>query len=95
MNLTGSFDRDIGIGGYGPPLSDVRIPSPDPGVVWSSDASYLYFMAMDIPTANIYGVSRLSSEVKRVTEGVSVCGFSLSSDSGVLAYTAMDSVHPA
>jgi dipeptidyl aminopeptidase/acylaminoacyl peptidase len=95
VNLTGSFDRDIGIGGYGPPLSDVRVPSPDPGVIWSSDASYLYFMAMDIPTANIYRVSRLSGEVVRFTEGVSVCGFSLSGNGDVLAYTAMDSVHPA
>jgi len=52
-------------------------------------------MAMDIPAANIYRVSRLSGEVERFTEGVSVCGFSLSGDGGVLAYTAMDSVHPA
>jgi acylaminoacyl-peptidase len=39
LRLTSGFDRDIGIS----VLSDLRVSTPSPGVIWASDASSLYF----------------------------------------------------
>jgi dipeptidyl aminopeptidase/acylaminoacyl peptidase len=90
LRLTSGFDRDIGIS----VLSDLRVSTPSPGVIWASDASSLYFGAIDLPHVNIYCVNRESGNVTQVTTRKTVCGFSLSTDSAVIAYTAMTSTQP-
>jgi acylaminoacyl-peptidase len=90
LSLTGDFDRNVGLG----VMSDLRVETPSPGAVWTPNASSLYFGAIDTPNVNIYCVDRNSGIVKQVTKGQSVCGFSLSADGAVMAYTAMDSTHP-
>jgi len=90
LRLTGDFDRNVGIG----VMSDLRVSTPSPGVVWAPDALSLYFGAIDTPNVDIYSVDRESGIVKQVTKGKSVCGFSLSADGAVMAYTVMDSTHP-
>jgi len=90
QKLTGDFDRDIGIS----VMSDLRVSTPSPGVVWAPDASALYFGAIDTPHVDIYRVHRKSGSVTSVTTRKSVCGFSLSTDGSVIAYTSMNATHP-
>ena len=91
INLTASFDRSIGrsVG------SDVKVSSPNPGAVWSPDGDTIYFLTGTIPTANIYSVDRRTSDVKQLTRGKNVGGFSLSADTSVMAYNAMGATNLA
>jgi len=90
-NLTASFDRSIGRG-VG---SDLRVSTPNPGAVWSLDSTAIYFLTGSVPISSVYRVYRETCAVERLTEGVSVDGFSLSGDAEVMGYNAMDSTHPA
>ena len=89
-NVTAGFDRSIGRG-IG---SDLRFPSPNPGPVWSRDGESIYFLTGEVPTANVYRVSKATGDVARITSGRSVDGFSLSRDESVLVYNAMNATHP-
>jgi dipeptidyl aminopeptidase/acylaminoacyl peptidase len=91
LNLTAPFDRSIGRG-VG---SDVRVSTPSPGAVWSPHGGAIYFLTGSIPTANVYRVDRQTSEVEQLTDGRNVEGFSLSADTSVIAYSAMDATHLA
>ncbi|MFQ6076909.1 MAG: prolyl oligopeptidase family serine peptidase, partial [Candidatus Bathyarchaeia archaeon] len=90
-NLTEEFDRSIGrrLG------SDLRVTTPNTGPVWAPGMDAIYFLTGTVPTANIYRVHVRSREVKQLTRGMNIEGFSLSEDASVLAYTAMDATHPA
>jgi len=89
-NITAGFDRSIGRG-VG---SDLRFSTPSPAPVWSKDGESIYFLTGDVPTANVYRVSKETGEVTRLTSERSVDGFSLSSDASVLVYNAMKATHP-
>lgn len=84
-NVTGEWDRSIGRG-IG---SDLRIGTPDPGPIWSTDGSEIYFKTGEVPTSNVYKVNVTSHEVEQLTEGVTVDGFSYSEDFKHNAYNAM------
>lgn len=84
-NVTGEWDRSIGRG-IG---SDLRIGTPDPGPIWSTDGSEIYFKTGEVPTSNVYKVNVTSHEVEQLTEGVTVDGFSYSKDFKHNAYNAM------
>jgi len=89
-NITGEWDRSIGRG-IG---SDLRIGTPDPGPVWSPDGSEIYFKTGEVPTSNVYKVKVASHDIKQLTEGVTVDGFSYSEDFKHIAYNAMTAVEP-
>ena len=90
VNVTEGFDRSLerGIG------SDLRMSTPDPGVVWGPDGTEIYFETGEVSTSNIYKVNVSSKAVTQLTEGVTVDGFSYSSDFQHLAYNAMTAVEP-
>jgi dipeptidyl aminopeptidase/acylaminoacyl peptidase len=90
LNLTASFDRSIGRG-VG---SDLRVSTPNPGTIWSPDSTAIYFLTGSVPVSSVYRVYRETCAVERLTEEVSVDGFSLSGDAEVMGYNAMDSTHP-
>ncbi|MBN2334170.1 S9 family peptidase [Candidatus Bathyarchaeota archaeon] len=89
-NLTAALDRSIGRG-IG---SDLRVSTPNPSPVWSSDGGSIYFLTGDVPTSNVYKVDKASGEVTRLTSGYTVDGFSFSGDFKVLAYNAMTATAP-
>ena len=89
-NLTAGFDRSVGRG-VG---SDLRMSTPSPGPVWSSDGSHVYFLTGDIPFASVYRVSKETGKVEQLTDGITVDGFSYSSDFQVQAYNAMNATSP-
>ncbi len=88
-NLTAAFDRSIGRG-IG---SDLKVSSPNPGAVWASDSSALYFLTGSVPHSSIYRVDRDSCEIEQLTEGITVDGFSLSGDESVMGYIVMNATH--
>ena len=88
VNITEGFDRRVG-GGMG---SDLRFSTPGPGAVWGPNGEHIYFLAGDVPHSNIYRVKRATREVERVTEGITLDGFSYSEDFEVLSYNAMSAV---
>ena len=51
-------------------------------------------MAGDVPNSNLYRVKRATREVERVTEGITLDGFSYSQDFEVVSYNAMSAVEP-
>jgi len=90
VNLIKEFDRSLsrGIG------SDLRVASPEEGPVWSLDGKEIYFLTGEVPHSNIYKVSVDGGKVTQLTMGVTVDGFSFSSDFQHLAYVAMTAVEP-
>lgn len=88
VNITEGFDRRVG-GGMG---SDLRFSTPGPGAVWGPNGEHLYFMAGDVPHSNLYRAKRTTHEVERVTEGITLDGFSYSENFEVLSYNAMSAV---
>ncbi|MGD2201275.1 MAG: S9 family peptidase [Candidatus Bathyarchaeota archaeon] len=90
-NLTRGFDRSLNMG-VG---CDVRVSTPKPGAVWSSDGRDIYFLTASIPHSNIYKVNHTGDLVETVIGGKTIDGFSLSEDGSVIAYNAMDATHPA
>ena len=90
VNITEGFDRSLerGIG------SDLRMGTPDPGPVWGPDGTEIYFNTGEVSTCNIYKVNVSSKAVSQLTTGVTVDGFSYSSDFQRLAYNAMTAVEP-
>jgi len=90
VNITDGLDRKVGWG-IG---SDLRFSTPGPGAVWGPNGEYLYFIAGDVPNSNIYRVKRTTCEIKQVTDGITIDGFSYSTDFEVLSYNAMSAVEP-
>jgi len=90
-NLTWDLDRSLGLG-VG---SDLRVSTPNPGAVWSPNSDAIYFVTGTVPTSNIYRVDKETAKVEQLTGGKNVEGFSLSADGKVMAYSAMDTTHPA
>ena len=87
---TGGFNRSLmmGIG------SDLRVGSPNPGSVWSSDGECVYFNTADTPNLNIYKL-RLGEKTPEVlVTGKTAEGFSVSVD-GRIAFVAMNATSPA
>ncbi|MCW3979035.1 MAG: S9 family peptidase, partial [Candidatus Bathyarchaeota archaeon] len=90
-NLTRGFDRSLNMG-VG---CDLRVATPSPGAVWSPDGASLYFKAASIPYANIYKIDGSGGPVEEVVGGKTVDGFSLSEDGSIIAFNALDAIHPA
>jgi dipeptidyl aminopeptidase/acylaminoacyl peptidase len=90
-NLTRGFDRSLNMG-VG---CDLRVATPSPGPVWSPDGTSLYFKAASIPKANIYKIDAIGGPVEEVVGGKTVDGFSLSEDGSIIAFNALDAIHPA
>jgi len=90
-NLTEDFDRSLNMG-VG---CDLRVATPNPGAVWSTDGASLYFKTASIPHASIYNVNASGGPVEEVVGGRVVEGFSLSADCSVIAFSALDATHPA
>jgi dipeptidyl aminopeptidase/acylaminoacyl peptidase len=90
LNITSDWDRSLerGIG------SDLRIGTPDPGPVWSPDGSEIYFLTGEVSNSNVYKVNVASRNVEKLTDGVTVDGFSYSSDFRHIAYNAMTATEP-
>jgi len=92
VEITGKLDRSLG----NHLNSDSRMVSPDPSPMWDADGKWLYFLATDGGTCNLYKGDTEGSVVKPITEGEkSVEGFSLSRDGSALAYTSMDALNLA
>jgi dipeptidyl aminopeptidase/acylaminoacyl peptidase len=89
-NLTGSFNRSLGIG-VG---SDLRVSTPRPGPVWSDDGGAIYFVTASTPWSMIHVVGLDGGQVDLVVGGRVIDGFSLSKD-GAIAFNAMDATRPA
>jgi dipeptidyl aminopeptidase/acylaminoacyl peptidase len=90
VNVTEGFDRSLerGIG------SDLRISTQDPGPVWSPSGKEIYFITGEVPHSNIYKIKLGSREVERLTDGITVDGFSYSADFRRLTYNAMTATEP-
>ena len=90
VNVTEGFDRSLerGIG------SDLRIGTPGLGPVWDPDGEEIYFNTGEVPHSSIYKVNLAKREVERLTEGVTVDGFSYSDGFNHVAYNAMTSTEP-
>ena len=90
VNLTKDFDRSLerGIG------SDLRISTPSPGPVWSPDGDEIYFKTGEVSHSSIYKVNTASKQVTKLTEGVTVDGFTYSADFKHVAYNAMTATEP-
>lgn len=90
-NITKGFDRTLSkeIG------SDLRVSTPNPGVVWSHDGKSIYFVTASIPYSEIYNVDIHGHQVKRVVGGRTIDGFSITHDDSLIAFNAMDATHPA
>jgi dipeptidyl aminopeptidase/acylaminoacyl peptidase len=90
VNLTKSFDRSIGrrIG------SDLRFRTPSPGPVWGPRGKMIYILSGEVPYSSIYGVDIKSRKIDKITNGVTIDGFSYSEDFKILAYNAMTSTEP-
>lgn len=86
---TGSFDRSLmmGIG------SDLRVSSPNPGAVWSSDGESVYFNTADTPYLNIYRLKLGEERPEALVTGKTAEGFSVSAD-GAVAFVAMNATAP-
>ncbi len=74
--------------------SDLRFGTPDPGPVWGPDGADIYFITGEVLHSSVYKVNLDSRKVEQITAGVSVDGFSYSSDFHVLAYNAMTATEP-
>ncbi|MFH0848391.1 MAG: S9 family peptidase [archaeon] len=92
VNLTRK--HDIGIGNsLG---SDSKVATPDPGPVWSSDGTSIYFLATDKGSCNLFRISSTGGPIEPVTKGNRcVEGFRFSRNGNILAYTSMDALSPA
>ena len=88
--LTEGFDRSLGMG-VG---SDLRVSTPDPGAVWSSDGKHIHFLTADTPHCNVYKVGVDGGEVDTVIGGRVVDGFSVSGDGAKIAFNAMSATRP-
>jgi len=90
VNITKEFDRSLerGIG------SDLRISTPSPAPVWSPEGDEIYFKTGEVSHSNIYKVNTGSKQVTKLTEGVTVDGFSYSADFKHVAYNAMTAAEP-
>ena len=87
--LTGGFPRSL-LSGVG---SDLRMSTPNPGAVWSRDGESVLFNTADTPYCSIYRLNVDTGEVETIVTGKVVDGFSVSKG-GVIAYNALDSLHP-
>ena len=87
---TGGFNRSLlmGIG------SDLRVGSPNPGAVWSSDGESVYFNTADTPYLNIYKLKLGEKKPEVLVTDKTAEGFSVSED-GSIAFVAMNATSPA
>lgn len=90
FNVTEGFDRSLGRG-IG---SDLRMSTPDPGPVWGPEGDEIYFKTGEVPHSNIYKVGIASRSVEKLTDGVTVDGFSYSAGFNHVAYNAMTATEP-
>ena len=86
---TGDFNRSL-IMGIG---SDMRVGSPNPGAVWSSDGEYVYFNTADTPYLNIYKLRLGEKKPEVLVTGKTAEGFSVADD-GRIAFVAMNATSP-
>jgi dipeptidyl aminopeptidase/acylaminoacyl peptidase len=87
LNLTEGFDRSLmrGIG------SDLRFGTPSPGPIWSLKGDMIYFLTGEVPYSSIYRIELDTRKIEKVTNDITVDGFSFSDDFKILAYNAMTS----
>ncbi len=90
VNVTEEFNHSLerGIG------SDLRMNTPSTGPVWGPQGKKIYFTTGVVPNSNIYGVNLDSKKIEKLTENVTVDGFSFSSDFKHIAYNAMTATEP-
>ena len=86
---TGEFNRSLmmGIG------SDLRVDSPNPGAVWSSDGKSIYFNTSDTPYLNIYKLTLGEKKPEVLVTGKTAEGFSVADD-GRISFMAMNATAP-
>jgi len=89
-NLTEGFRWSLGMG-VG---SDLRVATPRPGPVWSSDGESIYFVTASIPWSMVHAIGLDGGPVDLIVGGRVVDGFSLSKER-VVAFNAMDATRPA
>ena len=88
--LTEAFPRSLGMG-VG---SDLRVSTPSPGAVWSSDGKHIFFLTADTPHCNVYRVDVEDGDVETVIGGRVVDGFTVSRDGEKMAFNAMTATRP-
>jgi len=88
--LTEAFPRSLGMG-VG---SDLRVSTPSPGAVWSSDGKHIFFLTADTPHCNVYRVDVEDGDVETVIGGRVVDGFTVSRDEEKMAFNAMTATRP-
>ena len=86
---TGGFNRSLmmGVG------SDLRVGSPNPGSVWSSDGKSIYFNTADTPNLNVYKLKLGERKPEVLVTRKTAEGFSVASG-GKIAFVAMNSTAP-
>lgn len=88
--LTEGFERSllIGVG------SDLRVSTPNPGIVWGGNGEAVYFLTADTPYCKIYKLDISSKKVEAIIDNRVIDGFSICDDESKVAFNAMSASAP-
>ena len=88
--LTEDFKRSllIGVG------SDLRVSTPNPGIVWGKNGDAVYFLTADTPYCKVYKLNISSRKIEAIIDNRVVDGFSICDDESKVAFNAMSANAP-